>query len=186
MKLLLSFILLHFSAAAAAETIESVEHKYYEISPRSPYEIKPELMRRSPIRAGGGSFNGHTDWYIDWNYKTAPGPYGCQLLDIQTKVHVIHTLPVLSEYVTDKQTIDVFNKFNTALTQHEKNHGEHGLSAAREMDKLFSEVPPQQNCRALSRMVDDIGRSIVQKYAQKDDDYDRATNSGETEGAFIY
>jgi len=143
-------------------------------------------MRRSPIRSGDGSFNGHTDWYIDWQYGTAAAPHGCQLNNIQTKVHVIYILPALSEYVTDKQTIDVFNKFNTALTQHEKNHGNHGLSAAREMDKVFNEIQPQQSCHSLARIVDGIGNSIVQKYAQKDNEYDRATNNGATEGAVIY
>jgi len=186
MNLFLSMTLLLLSFAATAETIESTEYKYYEISPRSPYEIKPELMRRSPIRAGSGSFNGHTDWYINWNFRSAPGPYGCQLIDSQTKVHVVHILPVLSEYVTDKQTIDVFNKFNAALTQHEVNHGKNGLLAAREMDKAFSEIPPQPNCRMLSRIVDGIGNSVVQKYAQKDNEYDRMTNNGESEGAVIY
>ena len=186
MNLFLSLFLLLLSFTVAAEAIESVEYKYYEISPRTPYEIKPELMRRSPIRAGSGSYNGHTDWYIDWNYTTAPGPYGCQLTNIQTKVHVIHILPVLSEHVTDKQTIEVFNKFNDALTKHEKNHGNHGLSAAREMDKIFHEIEPQQNCRSLARMVDGIGNSIIQKYTQMDDEYDRTTNNGEAEGAVIY
>jgi len=186
MKLFLSLTLLLTSFTALAETVESTEYKYYEISPRSPYEIKLELMRNSPIRAGSGSFNGHTDWYINWNFRSAPGPYGCQLIDSRTKVHVVHILPALSEYVTDKQTIEVFNKFNAALTQHELNHGKNGLSAAREMDKAFSEIPPQQNCRMLSRIVDSIGNSVVQKYAQKDSEYDRQTNNGETEGAVIY
>jgi len=186
MNVFLSLSLLLLSFIASAETIESTEYQYYEISPRSPYEIKPELMRRSPIRAGGGSFNGHTDWYINWNFRSTPGPYGCQVSGTQTKVHVVHILPVLSEYVTDKQTIDVFNKFNAALTQHELNHGNNGLSAAGEMDKAFNEIPPQPNCRMLARMVDGIGNSVVQKYAQKDNEYDRLTNNGESEGAVIY
>ena len=186
MKLFLSLTLLLTSFTALAETVESTEYKYYEISPRSPYEIKLELMRRSPIRAGRGSFNGHTDWYINWSFNSTPGPYGCQLTDSLTKVHVVHILPALSEYVTDKRTIEVFNRFNAALTQHELNHGRNGLLAAREMDKAFSEIPPQPDCRMLSRVVDDIGNSMVQKYAQKDDEYDRLTNNGESEGAVIY
>ncbi len=182
--LLPGLLLLSFSAAA--ETVESIEYKYYEIAPHSAYQIKPELMQRSPIRAGSGSFNGHTDWYINWQYQSAPGPYGCQIINTQTRVRVLHILPALSEYVTDKQTIDVFNKFNTALTQHELNHGKNGLSAAREMDKAFNNIPPQQNCRMLARMVDGIGNAMVQKYAQKDNEYDRLTNNGESEGAVIY
>lgn len=185
-NLAVSLALLVFSLSISAETIETVEYKYYEISPRSPYEIKPQLMHNSPIRAGGGSFNGHTDWYIDWKYQTASGPSGCQLHDIRTNVHIIHTLPALGQHVQDKQTIEVFNKFNTALTQHEKNHGNNGLTAAREMDKLFNEIQPQPDCRQLSRMVDDIGNSVVQKYIHADNEYDRITNNGLTEGAIIY
>jgi len=186
MKVLTVFLLSLLSSIAAAEIIESVEYKYYEISPRAPFEIKPELMRRSPIREGGGSFNGHTDWYVSWRYQANQEPQGCRARDIKTKVHVVHTLPTLSEYVSDEQTIDVFNKFSDALTQHEKNHGNNGLSAAREIDKALSEIPPQPNCRYLSRIIDDTGKSIIQKYIYADDEYDRTTSNGLTEGAVIY
>jgi len=143
-------------------------------------------MRRSPIRSGNGSFNGHTDWYIDWRYQSSQTPYGCLIHGIQTSVHVIHTLPALSEHVTDQQVIDVFTKFNTALTKHEKNHGNNGLTAAREMDKAFNEIPAQRSCRDLARIIDSIGNSTVQKYIQADDEYDRTTGNGTTEGAVIY
>lgn len=186
LKLFSGLILLLVSLVTIAETIESTEYKYYVISPRSPYQIKPELARLSPIREAGGTFNGHTDWYIEWKFQATPVPDGCQLNDIRTTVHVVHTLPALSEQVTDKQTIAVFNKFVTALTQHEKNHGNNGLSAAREMDKLFSEIPQQTDCRQLSRMVNDIGNSTVQKYIHADNEYDRTTHNGATEGAVIY
>jgi len=185
-KLFFSFLILTGNFACLAETIETIENKYYVISPHSPYQIKPELMRNSPIRHGGGSFNGHTDWYIDWKFQSTLGANGCQLDKVTTKVHVIHTLPALSERVTDKQTINVFNKFNSVLTQHEKNHGNNGLTAAREMDKLFNEIQPQRDCRQLSKMVNDIGNSTVQKYIHADREYDRMTNNGQTEGAVIY
>jgi len=186
MNLFLSSAVLLLSFTASAETIESTEFKYYEISPGSPYQIKPELMRHSPIRAGSGSFNGHTDWYINWRFRSSREANGCQLIDSQTKVHVVHILPKLSAQVTEQQTIDVFNKFNKALTQHEINHGKNGLSAAREMDKTFNELAPQQNCRNLARLIDRIGNDVVRKYAEKDNEYDRLTNNGESEGAVIY
>jgi len=180
------FIIFGFNSTASAEAIESIETKYYEISPRAPQEIKPELMRQSPIRAGNGSFNGHTDWYINWNYRSTQTPYGCAATQIQTKVHVTHTLPALSQYVTDKQTIEVFNKFNDALTLHEKNHGNNGLLAAREIDKALGEIQPQRDCRSLSRLINDVGNSIVGKYTHADNEYDRETQNGFTEGAVIY
>jgi len=174
------------SPTAMAETIENIEYKYYQISPRTPHEIKPELMRKTPIREFGGSFNGRTDWYIDWSFNSRSTQYGCQLTSTVTKVRVVYILPALSEHVKDAKTIEVFNQFNTALTQHEHNHGEHGLKAAREIDDAFKQIPPQRNCRNLARYVDAIANIIVDKYVRLDDEYDRSTRNGETEGAVIY
>ena len=113
-------------------------------------------------------------------------PSGCQVHGIRTTVRVIHPLPVLSQYVTDQQTIDVFTRFSDALTKHEKNHGNNGISAAREMDKAFNEIPAQQSCHNLAGIIDSIGNTAIQKYIQADDEYDRMTRSGETESAVIY
>ena len=183
---LFASLLLITSINASAETIESIEYKYYVISPRVAHEIKPELMRHTPIRDYRGSYNGHTDWYIDWQYQTRQEANICRIQQLKVKVHVVHILPILSEYATDKQTIEVFNQFNAALTQHEKNHGNHGLSAAREIDKVLSELQPQRSCHRTSWLIDDIGQSIVKKYSSADKEYDRTTKNGMTEGAVIY
>ncbi len=183
---LFATLLLIASVNAMAETVESIEYKYYLISPRAPHEIKPELMRNTPIRERGGSFNGHTDWYIDWQYQTIQGPGICHIKNIKTKIHVVHILPALSEHVSDEQTIEIFNKFSEALTLHEKNHGNNGLSAAREIDSALNNMPAQQNCRYTIRMINETGNSIVKKYADADREYDRITQSGLTEGAVIY
>jgi len=185
-KIFFGLGLLLLSFAATAKTIETIEYRYYEISPRTPYEIKSELMRHSPIRARNGSYNGRTDWFIDWKFRSAFASKGCQLTDSQTTVRVVYILPTLSDSVSDPQTIAIFNKFSDALTLHEKNHGEHGLKAAREIDRLFSEIPPQENCRMLAKIVDGIGHATVQKYTQMDREYDRRTNNGATEGAVIH
>lgn len=143
-------------------------------------------MRRSPIREGGGSYNGHTDWYINWRYQARQGPQGCIAVDINTIVRVVHILPALSKHVTDRKTIEVFNTFNNALIAHEKNHGKNGLLAANEIDEALSKIPAQQNCRNLTRIIDATGKSIVQKYTNADIEYDRITRNGLTEGAVIY
>jgi predicted secreted Zn-dependent protease len=186
LKSFASFLLLLTSFTSSAQVIETVEYKYYVISPNSPYQIKPELMRHSPIRDDKGSYNGRTDWYISWRYQTATGAYGCQLRNISTRIQIAYILPALSEQVTDLKTIEVFNKFNDALTSHEKNHGKNGLAAAGEIDKALNKIQPQQNCRQLKRMADATANAIVQKYTQADIEYDRLTNNGMTEGAVIY
>jgi len=179
-------LLASLSMTGQAEMLKKIEYKYYQISPRAPHEIKPELMRNTPIREFGGSFNGRTNWFIDWNFYSHATQYGCKLTNAITKVRVVYILPALSEYVTDAQTIEAFNKFNDALTKHEHTHGSHGLQAAREIDEAFKQIPPQRNCRNLGRYVDNMANSIVNKYSRIDEEYDRSTRNGETEGAVIY
>ncbi len=183
---LTSFLLLLTSFALSAQVIETVEYKYYVISPNSAYEIKPELMRHSPIRDSNGSYNGRTDWYISWRYQAAPGSFGCQLHNITTTVQIVYTLPALSDQVTDLKTIETFNKFNAALTLHEKNHGNNGLLAASEIDEALNKSQPQLNCHQMNRAADATAKAIVKKYTQADIEYDRLTNNGMTEGAVIY
>jgi len=186
MKFFLHLLFLLISSNAVADAIESIEYQYYVISPRTPNQIKTELMRHSPIRQGGGTFNGRTDWYIDWKFQTNPSSRGCQLEDSSVSVRVVYILPALGEHVTDPRTIEVFNNFNKALTRHESTHGNHGLSAAREIDAAFDDVQAQPNCDQMSQMLNGIANSIVRKYAQKDAEYDRVTSNGLTEGAVIY
>ena len=38
----------------------------------------------------------------------------------------------------------------------------------------------------MARIINSIGNTTIQKYIQADDEYDRMTRNGETEGAAIY
>lgn len=177
MKLFYALLLMTFSCISAAEsaaTSQSVEHRSYIISPHSPAEIKSEVMRRSPIRSGQDAVNKHTDWHINWNYRTVTDRYGCQINDLKIKLRVRHALPRLNRYVTDEKTIEAFNRFISTLKQNEKIHGQNGSLAAREIEQAISSIPPQADCHSLSQIVEDTTKAIVQKYAQKDNKNDRA------------
>ncbi len=185
-----ALLLLTITTAADATYLETTFTEYYTISPRAPQDILRELNWRSPIRENGMTFHGHTDWNISWNYKLQPVPGGCAITNIQTRVDIKYTLPKLDERITDSNITTRFADFNTALTRHEHNHGANGLKAAAEIDQALHalqtpEQDRQRNCRQLDRYANQTGHRIVQKYARLDSDYDRNTQNGRLEGAFI-
>ena len=171
---------------ASAEITSHAEDRFYVISPRSPHDIKNELRRMTPLRERGGSFNGRTDWKIDWRYQTTGDANGCNIHNVKVNISIVTTLPALSQYVTDPQTIKAFERFRDALVAHERNHGKNGLAAAEEIDAALSSIPTQRDCNAVSRLAEQYSQSIINKYVQKDREYDYRTRNGMTEGAIIY
>ncbi len=174
-----------FPASGLAEVIENVHTEHYTIAPRTPYDIKRELNWRSPIRENGHVFHGRTHWIISWQYTSQQKPEGCRILDVTTEVEVKYILPALDTRVSDPNTTERFNRFSEALVAHERNHGANGLKAAREIDASILALPPQTDCRQLENTANATGQAIISKYAAIDNEYDRRTMNGRTEGAFI-
>lgn len=182
MKTLSVLLLMTLSFIAAAEstvTFQSMQSRTYTISPRSVEEIPSEVMRRSPIRAGKDAVNKHTDWRLTWSYRTSIGPDSCQIIDQRTKVRIKHALPRLNPYVTDPKIINAFHHFLSELKQNKKRDGNKGQLAARELENAISRIPPQADCRTLSRLVDKTAKEIIEKYSQPEDKQkDGAKNRG--------
>lgn len=185
-QLTLLLVLVGSAQVTQAEVTSNAEDRFYVISPRSPYDIRNELRRMTPLRERRGSFNGRTDWKIDWRYETTGDASGCNIHDVRVNINIVTTLPALSQYVTEPQTIKAFERFRDALVAHERNHGKNGLAAAEEIDAALSSIPTQHDCNAVSRLAEQYSQSIINKYVQKDREYDYRTRNGMTEGAIIY
>ncbi len=173
------------TSAIDAAPVESVHNEYYTIYPQTPYDILRELDWRSPVREKGLTFHGNTDWSISWRFKTQKIAGSCKLFDIHTLIDIKYTLPVLDKHIQNKNTIKRFTVFSNALVRHEHNHGLNGKKAAREIDDALRALRPEINCTQLEQAANNLGRSIVQKYTAIDNEYDRVTQNGRTEGAFI-
>jgi len=181
----LLFFLSILGSNANASYLETTMTEYYTISPRAPQDILRELNWHSPIREHGTTFHGHTDWNISWNYKVQQIPGGCTISGIQTRIDIKYTLPILNERTTNAATVLRFKAFNDALIKHEHNHGANGLKAANEIDAALHSIAPQRNCQQLDRYANQLGHGIIQRYIDIDNEYDRSTQNGRTEGAYI-
>lgn len=135
-------------AAAAPMMQENLTH--YSVSGRNLGELRREMAQNGP-----NGFWGYTRWHVEWSAS-------CEV-----RLRIDITMPRLARPERLSQgDLRIWQRMETALMTHERQHAAHGVAAAREIHDA--------NCRN--------AQAIIQKWAQQDRVLDRRTQHGRTEG----
>ena len=71
----------------------------------------------------------------------------------------------------------------SALVKHEDGHKAIGTNAADYIRDAGFKLPPEPLCSELARSVDKMTSEILERYRQREREYDRDTDHGRTQGA---
>jgi predicted secreted Zn-dependent protease len=185
MRVLLCLLPLSLAAGpAAAEVVQSLEVKTYDVPYRADISLRKAIRSASPIRHGGKTFHGFTRWHVNWQlWWTHTSDGGCALRKTQTRVNGVISLPVLQGAPDDVR--QVFDQYLTALRRHEMGHYQFALDAAQQIDRQILALPPQATCTLLESTVNGIGKRILDKTIREEIEYDRRTRHGQTEGVTL-
>ena len=149
-KLLLTAAIIALAGMAQANPRVSEKTKYYKINGDSVKALKADMRKRGP-----NGFWAYTRWYVKWTGS-------CKVT-----VTVDYTMPKLANpNAVPKEVKAKFDRMYAKLWAHEKNHGQHGIDAGREIAK--------KKCQG--------GDGIIKKHAKRDKVYDKKTKHGLTEG----
>ncbi|WP_228014847.1 DUF922 domain-containing Zn-dependent protease [Synechocystis salina] len=174
------------AARVGAEPIVKIEYKYYSIYPNTKWDLNNELNRRSPIIFQCKRYRGYTQWFVRWQYQWRSTAQQCQITNVTTNLDVTYTLPrIPPKHGADPEARQVFNRYLVALFKHEENHKNSGLYAARSIEKALLNLGPFPNCQNLQSKAESTAQQIIQRYRQRDLDYDRQTDHGRKEGIMI-
>jgi predicted secreted Zn-dependent protease len=169
-------------AQAAVDVNDQVER--YAIEGTTAQDLRREMNTKGPQGTGGRRFDGYTRWYVSWRYQYKRTDGGCAIASVATNVKSTITLPQWrNEDRADSATRAQWSRYLSALDLHEQGHRRHGVDAAHEIDAAIAAMPPAGSCDALGANANALGMRILQKYQQRDLDYDRDTNHGATQGA---
>lgn len=156
----------------------------YDINGRTAAELRREMSAKGPAGSGGRRFDGYTKWYVSWSYRYRNVGAGCVIASVSTSVRVTITLPQWrNESAGDSATRAQWARYIAALELHERGHRQNGVDAANEVDQAIAAMPPAGSCDALGSAANALGMSILQRYNQRDIDYDNETRHGATQGA---
>lgn len=179
----LIFSLVALSSAFAEPSLtKNVE--YYDIKGWDAALIHQEMDAKGPVdRNSGNRVWAHTHWRIKWKFDYLEENLNCSIQDVRTDVTVDFVVPRWTE--RDKASASVqskWDKFYTALQQHEQQHALYGIQAAREIEKIIPTLPKKRLCKQIGEDANARAQEIIRKYNKKDIEFDAKTDHGRTEG----
>jgi predicted secreted Zn-dependent protease len=173
--------------AAAAEPTISEELSHYDVVGASPAELVAEMNALGPIDSNDGKkVWAKTRWHVNWQHAYHTEASTCSLDKVSVNLRIDYTYPRWkNESDADEATRNVWNPFILALQKHERQHGQHGIDAAHEIEKEIESLEGRRTCDALREAADALGHSIVKKHAGRDIEYDQRTHHGRDEGIHL-
>jgi len=173
-------------APAFSQPKITVSYKYYQIYGKTLREIRQSINVNTPIFSKGKKFTGYTNWYVKWRYFYNRSAQGCQIdpsrIDVSTEV--TFTMPQWQNRDrADPQIASRWQKFYNALQEHENGHKQHGVMASNAIFQTLRQFPSYPSCPQLETAANAAGKAIIDRYGAADQEYDRQTNHGSTQGA---
>lgn len=171
-------------AGARAEVSENLNTTYYEVSVQPGRPLAPQIHAATPIREGGRTFFGHTDWNVQWRWTWDRDSAGtCRFTRVTVTLRSTITLPRLRG--ASAQQAAAFERFLPALREHENGHQRTAQEAARAIDSELRNFPAQRDCATLEAQANALGERLLERYRDKERQYDRDTGHGKTQGAWL-
>jgi len=180
------FLVFLYSNSAVADSVIDTLFEYYDISPKTKYDIKPEIQKNTPIINKSIKFHGSTTWQVEWiiSWKKTNGI--CYIDSGEAKLNVLFKMPRISpDFSASDEVLGVFNKYYDALLKHENGHMNNGIRALKDIDLLLSNFYSYNDCQVLNEAVKNSITKIVGKYKSHDITYYTQTKHGRLQGVSI-
>jgi predicted secreted Zn-dependent protease len=150
---------------------------YYPVEGASVAEIRRELLRKGPKDANGRPRAARTDWSLGWRYATRREAGACVAGQLETSLAITTTLPSLAG-AAPPPVRSQWSALASALADHERGHRAIALACRDELARKLSRVRGADDCDALRRALDAVGRNAVAECRARTDVFDRETNHG--------
>jgi predicted secreted Zn-dependent protease len=164
------------AAASPLAGIPNVDIQYYDVSGRSPNEIRAAMNRVRPTDPNDGRrLDALTRWQLRFGWPRR-GPDQCMLDRAQVTFSATVQMPRLVHAETLPRAVRArWQAYLAALETHEAGHVRH----AYENLGIVVAAIRASDCAGAS----EAGRAAVRTLAAWDADYDRTTRHGFTQGA---
>lgn len=158
---------------------------YYAVGGATFQEIHESFRQARPWKSKS-SYDGQTDWRIDWRFQMTTAGESCRCDSFTTQTAITITLPRWTAPTNAAPEVrDAWISFFTALSKHEAGHAQIAQAAVTEMHQRVSRLPAEQDCAALRKKIDETAGRVVAEFRQRDEEFDRQTAHGVRDGAFL-
>lgn len=156
---------------------------YYSVTGATLSEIR-QSMRQSRPWKDRKDLDGFTEWNVAWTFSTTATATGCRCSTFATQTRVVITLPKwVKPADASPETADSWKQYADALALHETGHGRHAILASTQLQRGMQSIGERPTCEALKQAINELGDRTITEFRRKDEDYDRETRHGATQGA---
>lgn len=166
----------------SAEVSETLDYTDYRVEANNNQSLARQLTYTSPIRHDGKTFHAYTTWRVSWQYRWQVESNGdCRIAQVSTSLDTTIKLPRLEGGSVQQQ--EQFQRYLTALNEHELGHHRIGRQAALEVDSQLQAMPAMSDCTRLVTAANKLAHQIVGRFKDDERTYDLVTIHGRTQGA---
>ena len=177
-------IVLLAAASARADNLTRWTTNYYNVAGSTIRDIHRSLAQSRPWR-DKSTADGLTDWRVTWRFYVAPSGDKCRCTSFSTTTTITMTLPrwiAATNALPEIKT--AWQRYITALGQHEAGHAQFALNAAAEMQKQSRNLE-MPDCDGLRSKISGQCQAILDDYRRREREYDERTKHGAAQGAAL-
>ena len=170
----------------SAEPLVRMHTSYYYFDGPSATVLAAQIDQSGPPGADGKRYAGKTKWDVQWKFRHEQHGVTCMMKEVAVAVGIAQTLPKWRGEPNGAAALKTrWQQFDDALKRHEDGHKVHGLAAGREIEAALLAAKPASNCEDLAVAANFAAEAIVKKHQKLDEDYDRHTDHGRSQGASL-
>lgn len=167
---------------AHAEVSENLVYTSYPANADSSRSLLKILNDASPYRVNGQHFHAYTKWHVQWKFRWFEKVDGrCKITSSTTELTASIDLPRLAG--ANAKQANQFEKYLSALREHELGHYKLGREAALSIDTQLLSLPEMTNCAMLESAANTVAYQTLSDYKAREQQYDSSTGHGKTQGA---
>ncbi len=169
-----------------AQVMLSEQLQHYSVKAYTEEQLIQALAQHSPVVLRERTFHGGTQWNLTPQFALQVRGNLCYVTAIEVSLNGVYTLPQLANPSSVPPMLaNKFNRFYQGLMDHERGHQSLWLEAGQKIHQELSSLPAQMHCSVQSKLAKQRVRSIVEEYKKHNEDYDKETRFGTTQGASI-
>jgi predicted secreted Zn-dependent protease len=174
------------SLPAFGEPVTRLHTSYYYIDGSSATRLAGQIEQKGPPGADGKRYPAQTKWNIQWKLRHVQEGVSCNVKEAAVLVGVAQIMPRWRGEAQGSAALKArWQKFVEAVKRHEDVHKDNAIKAGKEIESALLAVKPHSNCEDLTASANAMAEEIVGKYRKLDEDYDRSTNFGRSQGATL-
>ena len=162
------------------------KNEYYEIRGNSEKDLRKQMLQNGCTWDDGRKYDSVTSWSWTWDYGTDHAAQTCSVDDFSVALEIHYRFPKwVRTGDVSPPLVDKWDGYMQKLTMHEQGHRDRAVDAAAEFTRAVARLPNTLSCTERDHRVRALSHETMAQLNAAQQEYDRDTRHGATQGALF-